>query len=87
MYLSETGNVVPFENFGTKLIGAKGNAEVSQITINTEARDVIRDLFPNIPDEDINQIIKTAFQKVVSFGQFFVPSNFSIGPKQSGYGS
>lgn len=34
-----------------------------QITINTEARDTIRDLFPNIPDNDLNQIIKTAFQK------------------------
>lgn len=34
-----------------------------QITINTEARDTMRDLFPNIPDNDLNQIIKTAFQK------------------------
>lgn len=34
-----------------------------QITINTEARDTIKDLFPNIPDNDLNQIIKTAFQK------------------------
>ncbi len=34
-----------------------------QITINTEARDTIRDLFPNISDNDLNQIIKTAFQK------------------------
>ncbi|OXN26389.1 hypothetical protein CDV57_04610 [Aspergillus fumigatus] len=39
------------------------NSEASQITINTEARDVLRDLFPNIPDNDLNQIIKTAFQK------------------------
>lgn len=34
-----------------------------QITINTEARDAIKDLFPNIPDNDLHQIIKTAFQK------------------------
>ncbi len=34
-----------------------------QVTINTEARDTIKDLFPNIPDNDLNQIIKTAFQK------------------------
>ena len=34
-----------------------------QITINTEARDTIKDLFPNIPGNDLNQIIKTAFQK------------------------
>ncbi|KAB8267291.1 hypothetical protein BDV30DRAFT_231743 [Aspergillus minisclerotigenes] len=37
--------------------------ECSQTTINTEARDVLKDLFPNIPDNDLNQIIKTAFQK------------------------
>ncbi|KAE8136152.1 hypothetical protein BDV38DRAFT_272218 [Aspergillus pseudotamarii] len=37
--------------------------ESSQTTINTEARDVLKDLFPNIPDNDLNQIIKTAFQK------------------------
>ncbi|THC98232.1 hypothetical protein EYZ11_002314 [Aspergillus tanneri] len=41
----------------------RSNSEVSQITINTEARDVLKDLFPNIPDNDLNQIIKTAFQK------------------------
>ena len=34
-----------------------------QVTINTEARDAIKDLFPNIPDNDLHQIIKTAFQK------------------------
>ena len=34
-----------------------------QITINTEARDAIKDLFPNIPDNDLHQIIKTAFQR------------------------
>lgn len=64
LYVSENGNVVPFEQFGTKAAAAHGDVDVPQITINTEARDVIRDLFPNIPDEDINQIIKTAFQKV-----------------------
>ena len=34
-----------------------------QVTINTEARDAIKDLFLNIPDNDLHQIIKTAFQK------------------------
>ncbi|KAL9617730.1 MAG: hypothetical protein Q9160_007504 [Pyrenula sp. 1 TL-2023] len=34
-----------------------------QITINTKARESITDLFPNIPDEDLWKIIKTAFQK------------------------
>lgn len=33
-----------------------------QVTINTEAKQVIKDLFPNIPDKDLFQIIKTAFQ-------------------------
>lgn len=43
---------------------AKGQEQKKdQITINTEARDAIRDLFPNIPDNDLHQIIKTAFQK------------------------
>jgi hypothetical protein len=44
----------------------RANSEISQTTINAEARDVLRDLFPNIPDEDLNQIIKTSFQKVDS---------------------
>ncbi|KAE8549750.1 hypothetical protein EYB25_008274 [Talaromyces marneffei] len=63
LYISENGNVVPFEQFGTKPATTDGDVDVPQITINTEARDVIRDLFPRIPDDDINQIIKTAFQK------------------------
>jgi hypothetical protein len=42
----------------------RANSDISQTTINAEARDVLRDLFPNIPDEDLNQIINTAFQKV-----------------------
>lgn len=36
----------------------------SQDKINVEARDTIKDLFPNIPKKDLDQIIKTAFQKV-----------------------
>ncbi|KAI9928511.1 hypothetical protein MW887_001725 [Aspergillus wentii] len=31
--------------------------------LTTASRDVLKDLFPNIPDNDLNQIIKTAFQK------------------------
>lgn len=65
LYLSENGNVMAFENFGTNLTRPKDESEVDQVTINTEARDVIRDLFPKIPDEDIALIIKTAFQKVI----------------------
>ena len=33
-----------------------------QVTINTEAKETIKDLFPNIPDKDLFKIIKTAFQ-------------------------
>ena len=40
------------------------DSELSQNAINAEARDAIKDLFPNIPKKDLNQIIKTAFQKV-----------------------
>lgn len=70
VFLSSTGKVMTYQeahpqsdtrNFGHKI---RAGSEVSQITINTEARDAIRDLFPNIPDGDLNQIIKTAFQKV-----------------------
>jgi len=42
----------------------RAESEASQTTLNTEARDAIKDLFPNIPDKDLNQIISTAFQKV-----------------------
>lgn len=42
----------------------KPDSELTQATINTEARDAIKDLFPNIPKKDLSQIIKTAFQKV-----------------------
>lgn len=63
LYLTTTGKVVPIYGVGRNGIRRRSNSEVSQITINTEARDVIRDLFPNIPDKDLNQIIKTAFQK------------------------
>ena len=44
-------------------INARDNKNIDQITINTEAKETIRDLFPNIPDNDLYQIIKTAFQK------------------------
>jgi hypothetical protein len=64
LYLTSTGKVVAFEHVDNKLPSRRADSEVSQTTINTEARDVIRDLFPNIPDKDLNQIIKTAFQKV-----------------------
>jgi hypothetical protein len=64
LHLTATGKAVPFEKFGSRPAVGGADSETSQTTINTEARDVIRDLFPNIPDNDTNQIIKTAFQKV-----------------------
>lgn len=33
-----------------------------QVTVNTEAKEVLKDLFPHMPDNDMFQIIKTAFQ-------------------------
>ncbi|KAJ5689759.1 hypothetical protein N7462_004151 [Penicillium macrosclerotiorum] len=63
LYLTSTGKAVPFHTLGSLENPPPADSETSQITINTEARDAIRDLFPNIPDNDLNQIIKTAFQK------------------------
>ncbi|KKY29263.1 hypothetical protein UCRPC4_g00054 [Phaeomoniella chlamydospora] len=67
--LSASGHVVgnSYETFlkGYKGRGAPGAEEEGwdQTTLNTKARDAIKDLFPNIPDNDLYQIIKTAFQK------------------------
>jgi hypothetical protein len=68
--LTSAGTVLAedeFESFQPRSRRLKDQMEVEeqkdQVTINTEARDTIRDLFPNIPDNDLNQIIKTAFQK------------------------
>jgi len=40
------------------------SSDVSQATLNAEARDAIKDLFPKIPEADLNKIISRAFQKV-----------------------
>lgn len=37
---------------------------LSQAVIDTQAREAIRDLFPNIPRKDLHDIIGRAFQKV-----------------------
>ncbi|KAL1967511.1 hypothetical protein VTN77DRAFT_3026 [Rasamsonia byssochlamydoides] len=63
LYLTSSGKAVSFEDLGNRPSSRRADSEVSQTTINTEARDVIRDLFPNIPEKDLDQIIKTAFQK------------------------
>ncbi|PYH47685.1 DUF2293 domain-containing protein [Aspergillus saccharolyticus JOP 1030-1] len=63
LHLTTTGKAMPFQTVGIDKSRKRANSDASQTTINTEARDVIKDLFPNIPDNDLNQIIKTAFQK------------------------
>src|SRR6266516_5238667 len=40
--------------------------QISQAELNTQARNAIKDLFPQIPDEDCDQIIKHSFKKVRS---------------------
>ncbi|OJJ49526.1 hypothetical protein ASPZODRAFT_58735 [Penicilliopsis zonata CBS 506.65] len=64
VYLTSTGKAVVSSQAIEPNKGRKrANSEVSQTTINTEARDVLLDLFPNIPEKDLTQIIKTSFQK------------------------
>lgn len=63
-YLTITGKTVPIYAIGRTENHNRADSEITQVTLNTEARDAMRDLFPNIPDKDLNQIIKTAFQKV-----------------------
>jgi len=38
--------------------------DVSQATIDTDALQAIRDLFPNIPEKDLYTIVRHAFEKV-----------------------
>lgn len=71
LYLTSSGKVMPFQGITSHRSHMRAASEVSQTTINTEARDVIRDLFPNIPEKDLNQIIKTAFQKVLRSTETF----------------
>ncbi|KAJ5667527.1 hypothetical protein N7507_003391 [Penicillium longicatenatum] len=63
LYLTSTGKAVSFHTLGTVDDRRPPDSEVSQEVINTEARDAIKDLFPNVPDKDLFQIIKTSFQK------------------------
>ena len=37
---------------------------ISQATLNNQAREAIKDLFPKIPDKDLHAIVNRAFQKV-----------------------
>lgn len=45
------------------------NNDISQATLDTQAREAIKDLFPKIPDKDLHEIICRAFQKV---GQIYI---------------
>ncbi|KAL4896356.1 hypothetical protein BDV59DRAFT_133381 [Aspergillus ambiguus] len=63
LYLTATGKALPFQGTNVVQPRHREDPEMSQVQINTEARDVLKDLFPGIPDNDLNQIIKTAFQK------------------------
>jgi hypothetical protein len=67
--LSRDGRVVDETNGGKLSMKVYQKGELvldenvkDQVTINTEAKETIKDLFPNIPDNDLFQIIKTAFQ-------------------------
>lgn len=40
------------------------SSEVSQATLDTQAREAIKDLFPKIPDKDLHDIVSRAFRKV-----------------------
>lgn len=69
LFLSSSGRVLPYEQHqGSGLsLPNRHDPNMSQATINAEARDAIKDLFPNIPNRDVNQIIKTAFQKASKY--------------------
>ena len=88
--LTATGNVVPIHGVGGYTRHQDPDkSQTSQIAINTEARDVLKDLFPNIPDNDLNQIIKTSFQMVrwhtCEMGEKPAGANIGLGPAQSWY--
>lgn len=59
-FLSGTGKVMSYRQGASR---RRMDSDLSQNAINAEARDAIKDLFPNIPKKDVTQIIKTAFQK------------------------
>ncbi|KAJ5112112.1 hypothetical protein N7532_000157 [Penicillium argentinense] len=61
LYLTDSGKAVPL-NTPTAL-EELSDTDKDQVTLNTEARDTIQDMFPNIPADDLNQIIKRSFQK------------------------
>ena len=78
--LSQSGHVLPnnaktlsihqHQRFVNKKKNTRGlhnssiDTDISQATLDTQAREAIKDLFPKIPDKDLHEIICRAFQKV-----------------------
>ncbi|KAI9711443.1 MAG: hypothetical protein M1812_007188 [Candelaria pacifica] len=48
---------------GARLIGKTARVELPQEVLNARARDAIKDLFPLIPDRDMQEIVACAFRK------------------------
>ncbi len=49
---------------GVSKTGKASGIELSQEILNARARDAIKDLFPMIPDKDMQEIVAWAFRKV-----------------------
>lgn len=62
------------------------NTDISQATLDTQAREAIKDLFPRIPDKDVHEIICRAFQKVWNYSTFEVKALSSLGERSSRHG-
>ena len=69
IHLTSSGRVINDQNNGQIVMRVYQKGQLvldekvqDQIQINTDAKETIKDLFPNIPDNDLFQIIKTAFQ-------------------------
>lgn len=62
------------------------STDISQATLDTQAREAIKDLFPKIPDKDLHEIICRAFQKVWTTLRFEVKTLSSSGERSSRHG-
>ena len=50
---------------GTQMSDVSASSpELTQAAIDTQARNAIKDLFPNIPEKDLHDIVRRAFEKV-----------------------
>ena len=58
-------NAQPAQEHRTRLnLLNQNSSKLSQATIDTQAREAIRDLFPKIPDKDLRDIVTHAFELV-----------------------